>query len=1043
MGQAANQTFTAAGSGNAFGISPGNSLEYSVSGTYSGVMVFERSRTGGQSWEPVQVGASGQVFSGTVANEGTFTLRFRWRSAVATGTAETTIADVNNVVQRITNREGVDRVVVSDDGVDLVGDVTVNGGPIGSGGASLPAGGAAGQVLTKQSAVDGDAVWSAQTPGPQGPPGTVNSLVPAGAIELWVPGIGMELDGTNVQAWRGVYNNYTLTKPSAAVAPTYDSATRQVTIGNNSSLETAAFPSADRPRTVVMYLFIETHQNFARIFSFASPAFLFYQNTAINALAYSVGGQNPQWNDFGPSTSMRAVICEVQDGATGANYFSGSSTAYATANQNAGTGQIGGIFRLKADTNGSRYTNSIRVGAIAIYNRVLTTQEKNDIIAFCDDPSAPLPFWGSMVGNPDNDPVLPEYIENKISASVGPVFPDVGIAANGDATSALNAAFAGSNRYIQLVPWSFRRTDPIKHPLSGHFDGRGATLQPTHQMLAGESHFDVNFAAYDSLVPMQSGSELIIKDLHLSGQVGANDWGRSAVAIADTEQIATGIRWTGGFNTTTHANNEVRNLTVGKYQVGFDFRAFQFNRTWNTYSSNCQIGHLIRNNPRGGGGTDTTYALPKINNDIVGMMFLNESASGFSDLQAGGILPMLNNDIEGPLFHQPTHSAVQMLCYEDAATNIAQIWGGKISEYLVGNNGWDDSNAGDVRTLTIGEAVNPVPTGPYSGAVRAAKTLSFYSAAYGVQAGHLILQGVTCDDGRPTRVFWLGSAHARVDAFGCKGGGNVSQPLVHSTDPTGSARVNFHGACGYPGFAEAVGRRPDSLMVGRATPNIFFFLQMLGRRGYRPVDASLIGPSATTGPSKLGRGAAVDRVTPVAFGEALQGSSAVTTIAASASAYSAASNAAWGHDATVIQFRTMQTPGAAGNRSRARINIASQGNTHRYVGMIGVRNPTESPIRCMIEFVTGFTSLHFAGQNQNRPFYYTLQPGVIYDLVAFVGQKNLPVYVVISPWTNDDPANWNFDIEVSEPEYYEGEQELLDRVFHTGVRASVSGSSGP
>jgi hypothetical protein len=149
MGQTSSQNFTAAGSGNAFGISPGNSLTYSVSGTYTGSMVFERSRNEGQSWEPVQAGTSGQAFSGTASNEGTATLRFRWRSSVATGTAATTIADVNNVVRRITNREGADRIVVSDDGVDLVGDVTVNGGEIGSGSGNLTVEGtpSAGQVV--------------------------------------------------------------------------------------------------------------------------------------------------------------------------------------------------------------------------------------------------------------------------------------------------------------------------------------------------------------------------------------------------------------------------------------------------------------------------------------------------------------------------------------------------------------------------------------------------------------------------------------------------------------------------------------------------------------------------------------------------------------------------------------------------------------------------------------------------------------------------------------------------------------------------------
>jgi hypothetical protein len=139
----------------------------------------------------------------------------------------------------------------------------------------------------------------------------------------------------------------------------------------------------------------------------------------------------------------------------------------------------------------------------------------------------------------------------------------------------------------------------------------------------------------------------------------------------------------------------------------------------------------------------------------------------------------------------------------------------------------------------------------------------------------------------------------------------------------------------------------------------------------------------------------------------------------------------------------MQTTGTIGDRSRARINLATYANTNRCVAMIGVRNPNATAIKVMIEFVTGYTSLHFAGNNINRPFYYTLQPGIIYDLVAFAGQNNQYRYIVISPWTNDMSANQNFDIEVSEPEYFEGEQELLDQVFHLGIRGSITGSVGP
>jgi len=127
VGQTVTQDFTGAGQGNAFGIGPQDSLTYSVTGTYTGAMYFERSNNNGASWESVQTGTSGQSFSGTIMNESTFTQRFRWRSTVETGTAGTTIADVDNVSTRFTNRRGEDRVTISDDGVQLYGVVKVNG----------------------------------------------------------------------------------------------------------------------------------------------------------------------------------------------------------------------------------------------------------------------------------------------------------------------------------------------------------------------------------------------------------------------------------------------------------------------------------------------------------------------------------------------------------------------------------------------------------------------------------------------------------------------------------------------------------------------------------------------------------------------------------------------------------------------------------------------------------------------------------------------------------------------------------------------------
>jgi hypothetical protein len=53
-------------------------------------------------------------------------------------------------------------------------------GGSGTGGSGLPPGGLTGQVLTKQSAADGDANWLAGTPGPTGPTGPTGPLGPTG-----------------------------------------------------------------------------------------------------------------------------------------------------------------------------------------------------------------------------------------------------------------------------------------------------------------------------------------------------------------------------------------------------------------------------------------------------------------------------------------------------------------------------------------------------------------------------------------------------------------------------------------------------------------------------------------------------------------------------------------------------------------------------------------------------------------------------------------------------------------------------------------------
>lgn len=195
MGQTVTATFTAAANGNAFAVLPDDSLTYTVTGTYTGAMIFERSRNNGATWTPVVSGTSGQVFSGSVENTSGMTERYRWRSTVATGTASTTIADVDKVVQRFVNRDNVPRIEITDDGVNLYGTVLVDGQPIGTGGGSAFGGAPAGTyaIVDTLGAVDA-------TDGSAGNPLTRTYAVEVGGVystvvDTYTYGTGSEING--------------------------------------------------------------------------------------------------------------------------------------------------------------------------------------------------------------------------------------------------------------------------------------------------------------------------------------------------------------------------------------------------------------------------------------------------------------------------------------------------------------------------------------------------------------------------------------------------------------------------------------------------------------------------------------------------------------------------------------------------------------------------------------------------------------------------------------------------------------------------------
>jgi hypothetical protein len=130
MGQSISVVFSSAATGAAFPLGPQDSLTYDVTGTYTGTITLERSRDNGATWQPFSR-ATAVDMSGTAENRTTSTERYRWVSEVATGSVTAVLADVDSVVHRFANRQNESRLEITDEGVRLYGEVTVNGGAFG------------------------------------------------------------------------------------------------------------------------------------------------------------------------------------------------------------------------------------------------------------------------------------------------------------------------------------------------------------------------------------------------------------------------------------------------------------------------------------------------------------------------------------------------------------------------------------------------------------------------------------------------------------------------------------------------------------------------------------------------------------------------------------------------------------------------------------------------------------------------------------------------------------------------------------------------
>lgn len=114
-------SFTGATAGAALPLKSGDFFSYSVSGTFVGTVVLERSNNAGQSWQ--QVASASAAASGYLVVDSTdgqsFNYRFRC-SAFTSGTIVTSIVGDQKVLQEVRDRNGALLFRVKEDSVDAL-----------------------------------------------------------------------------------------------------------------------------------------------------------------------------------------------------------------------------------------------------------------------------------------------------------------------------------------------------------------------------------------------------------------------------------------------------------------------------------------------------------------------------------------------------------------------------------------------------------------------------------------------------------------------------------------------------------------------------------------------------------------------------------------------------------------------------------------------------------------------------------------------------------------------------------------------------------
>jgi hypothetical protein len=101
------KSFTATGTSDQLSLKPGEAAEYSVTGTFTGSVVLEKSTSPTANWKTQDGGIAATGFSGSITNESKGTEWYRFRSTVASGTAVASLSDTpTTAVKHITNAAG-------------------------------------------------------------------------------------------------------------------------------------------------------------------------------------------------------------------------------------------------------------------------------------------------------------------------------------------------------------------------------------------------------------------------------------------------------------------------------------------------------------------------------------------------------------------------------------------------------------------------------------------------------------------------------------------------------------------------------------------------------------------------------------------------------------------------------------------------------------------------------------------------------------------------------------------------------------------------